>query len=346
MKDYVWIEQRESFYKLLFFALSSISLSSLNFGCGPSLKEVNKGVENIEFECSAILPIPKSGCYTGTNKQWNTAATEDFPEKYGIPAAFNAPGGGTFWVANDNFPTEECAWLFENNIIPLIRYVVFPHQGYRPIIQGKSDDDFKAFANKAAAYGKPVVLAPWQAVNEPRRHFKIWAWSQADPSEYKSAWVRMYEIFKKEGANANVLWTTKLINWGWTNQLLSSDSFQYIPPREYIDIVGWLCCSNIYYNGGRTFEGMINSDYKEACLRYPSKPQFLWELGADNRGYQSGWMDTALFQIKTEYPQIKGIMFDEHTSHDFQPDHTDLTIKVIRKHFTSNYFLGSALKNI
>jgi hypothetical protein len=328
-----------------FIQVAAAGLVGIALGCGPSLKEVNRSVEDVVYESNPIVPIPKIGCYTGTNKQWNTAATEEFPEKYGIPAAFAAPGAGKFWVANSDFPADQCAWLFEKGVLPIIRYIVFPHTSttYRDVIQGKSDDDFKVFASKAAAYGKPVVLVPWQCANEPRRRYKIWQWSQADPSEYIAAWVHMHDLSEKEGANKNIVWSTKLLNWGWTDQLRVLDSFQYIPPKEYLDIVGWLCCSNLYYNNGRSFKNMINADYKEACAKYPTLPQMLWELGADNRGYQSGWMDSALTDIRESYPQIKAIMFDEHTSYDFQPDHTESTIKVIRKHFKSGYFIGTAI---
>jgi hypothetical protein len=89
---------------------------------------------------------------------------------------------------------------------------------------------------------------------------------------------------------------------------------------------------------------MFRSDYIEACRRYPTKPQVLWELGAEAQGNQSGWMDSALEALQTKYSRVKAIMFDEHPSHGYNPVHNESTIKVIRKHFSSGYFIGNALK--
>jgi hypothetical protein len=260
--------------------LCGMAMGSYLQSCGPSLTEVNKDADQVNLECNPILPLPKRGCYTGTNKQWFTAATEDFPKKYGIPAAFNAAGSGIFWVSNGDFPREGCEWLIDKGIVPVIRYVTVP-QGYHLIIEGKFDEAFKKWANAAAEFAKPIVLLPWQCVNEPRQNFKIWWWSQADPKEYIAAWVRMHDIFSQEGANHNVIWSTKLINWGFTPQLRALDPFAYLPEKDYVDLLGWNCNSNLVYNGGLSFESMFRSDYIEACRRYPTKPQVLWELGAE-----------------------------------------------------------------
>ena len=52
-----------------FLKACGLTAGGLLLGCGPSLQEVNKGVENVAYDCNPIFPIPKQGCYTGTNDQ-------------------------------------------------------------------------------------------------------------------------------------------------------------------------------------------------------------------------------------------------------------------------------------
>jgi hypothetical protein len=47
----------------------------------------------------------------------------------------------------------------------------------------------------------------------------------------------MHNIFQKEGANKNVVWSTKLISGRWAYETMY-DPIPYIPPKEYVDIIG------------------------------------------------------------------------------------------------------------
>jgi hypothetical protein len=69
-----------------------------------------------------------------------------------------------------------------------------------------------------------------------------------------------------------------------------------------------------------------------------------WEIGAGNCGWQAAWFDKALTAIRENYPRVKAIMFDAHPSHGYNPTHTPETEQVIRKHFASGYFIGSAIE--
>ena len=342
--------------------LSTRGLSGLVLGlgsssCGPSLQDVrnvNKGIEDIVYECNPILPIPKRGCYTGTNEQSGVNMKSvaslglRFKDTYGLPPALNAPGVGTWGCANDDFP-KECEAFLSAGIIPMLRYVVSPYNfirgGFKEIANGASDEYFKRFAAKAAEFGKAIVLVPWQCVNEPYWERQVWRWSRADPSEYKAAWVRMHDIFEQEGANKNVVWSTKLVAWGFDQSTPARDPFDYIPDKEHVDILGWLCNAN-FPGGAPSFNSMFRSTYIEASTKYSTKPQIFWELGTHNEGGdQAGWFDSALSSIAEQYPRVKGVMFDVMYSpiSGFNPTHSKATINVIRKHFASGYYKGKAL---
>jgi hypothetical protein len=321
-------------------------------GCATLSKETREDVANIQWECNPILPIPDIGAYTGTNWQLGPAwVAETCKNQYSLPIAFNAFGRGTWATSNEWFRPRDCQTLIKHKVVPVIRYIITgPNDSFRAVIQGKNDSKIQKFAEKAATFGHPIVLVPWQCVNEPDWEGQVWWWSRGDSGEYKDAWVRMHEIFEKEGANKNVVWSTKMIagEFGPQNQAL--DWAAYTPPKEYIDIIGWNCNSNIGHYGNQydaavSFDNQFHRDYIEAVEKYPTKPQMFWELGAARTPRQADWMDKALTLIQEKYYRVKGVMFDVRYSavRRYDPRHTLKTKEVIRKHFSSGYFIGSAL---
>lgn len=75
------IKQNGEISQRKFLRISTTGLTGLLLGLGaqarnPSLQDLQKvkqGIEDIVYECSPILPIPKRGCYTGTNLQSNVS---------------------------------------------------------------------------------------------------------------------------------------------------------------------------------------------------------------------------------------------------------------------------------
>jgi hypothetical protein len=198
---------------------ATIGLAGLLSGCAPALKETKQDVAQINWGCNSILPIPTEGCYTGTNNQASYShpgnerwVIDSFRDLYGLSPAFNTIGTGTWGAANDHFPREIRQVAIDRGTIPVIRYVTLP-VGYGPVIEGRFDDIFKRFANQAAESGHPIVLLPWQCANEPNQ--KLWHWSGPPADQYIEAWIRMHNIFQREGANKNVVWSTKLLCGGW-----------------------------------------------------------------------------------------------------------------------------------
>lgn len=315
-------------------------------------KETRGDVANIKWECNPILPIPDIGSYIGTN--WTLGAdwvAETFKNQYGIPIAFNAFGRGTWATSNEWFRIRDCQTLIKHKVVPVIRYIITgPYDSFRAVIQGKNDSKIQKFAEKAAKFGHPIVLLPWQCVNEPYWEGQVWWWSRGDSGEYKEAWVRMHDIFEKEGANKNVVWSTKMIIGGFGPQTEALDWAAYTPPKEYLDIIGWSCNSNIghygdQYDDAMSFSNQFHRSYIEAVEKYPTKPQMFWGLGAARTPGQAYWMDKALTMIQEKYYRVKGVMFDVvyRVVGGYDPRHTLKTKEVIRKHFSSGYFTGSAL---
>jgi hypothetical protein len=307
-------------------------------------------VDSIEWDCNPILPIPKDGCYTGTNQQFldeyaGLFAASEFEDLYGKKPVLMAPGVGTFHTFNEWFPSETKP-LLENGVASAIRYITMTKtnnkRDYHGVLKGDYDDKFKKFAHAAAKVGGPVVLLPWQCVNEPNWGGQVWEWSRADPEVYKAAWVRMHEIMNREGAT-NLVWSTKMISGGFGRYSRATDWAKYTPPPDYVDIIGW----NVNEaKTGRSFRSLFQNNCARATELYPKKPQVLWELGASKNWSQHKWMDKALKMIKNQYGYVKGIMFDVMYSRpgQYDPRHTLDTIKVCREHFAAPYFIGNILQ--
>jgi len=210
--------------------------------CAPALKEtptpeeMADKAENIQWECNPIIPMIPGKIYTGTNSRIAIDIQKEWWEKnYGISMAFHKPTWSADDAISDMFPKEECEREIKYGAIPFVNWVLKPFDGFRPIAKGKFDDTVKRFAHQLAEFGHPIVLLPWQCANEPSR--RIWPWSGPSPGQYKEAWIRMHNIFQKEGANKNVVWSTKLISGRWAYETMY-DPIPYIPPKEYVDIIG------------------------------------------------------------------------------------------------------------
>ena len=67
------------------------------------------------------------------------------------------------------------------------------------IVSIATEDDIKKFAHQTAQFGYPMVLIPFEQPNTTNRAIKIW--SGYPGAEYVDAWVRMHELFEREGAN-------------------------------------------------------------------------------------------------------------------------------------------------
>ena len=341
-------------------------------GCAPALKETRQDVERIDLDCNPILPLPDKGCYTGTNKQvfsvgyrreihsggrvhfvpYSIPAAEKekdiiegFVKAYGTTPTFHAFGSGLYAAANASFPREACQAAIDLRVIPVIIYVIMPFEGYKPIIKDKHDDDIREFANQAAEFEHPIVLVPFQLPNQRNRN--VYEWGAYPAGQYKEAWVHMYELFEREGANKNTVWSLKLASFHPTHG--HPDPFPYIPPEQYFDLIGWQTNNyEIHGQFSQSLKSLFDYNYKRAARKYPRKPQIIWELSSAYGPYQDEWLDKALTLIKEKYFSVKGVSFDENCSSSgsfrYKPIPTNESIQVIKKHFTDPYYIGSIIK--
>jgi hypothetical protein len=330
---------------------AALGLAGLLTGCSPTLKETRKDVESIKWDCNPILPIPAEGCYAATNEEIYWLGEEkrivtNFRESYGIPPAFNN-ARGKYAVFNYAFPAGHCKEIIEHGVIPVMVYSIKPFSGFKPIIKGKFDDHIKEFANKVAKFEHPIVLLPFVQPTEPYRSYTPWA--GYPPNQYKDAWVRIHDLFSKEGANRNTIWSSKLQVGSWPS-FTYPDPFAYIPPEQYIDIIGWQCNNISQPQIGlpsMRLREQFSYYYNRASRKYPKKPQAFWELSSPWDPKQHVWWDNALDNIKNKYFRVKIVAMDVISWFGhfyFDARQTPETIQKIRQHFADPYFIGSAIK--
>jgi hypothetical protein len=357
-------------------AAAAVYLKSFS-GCASFPKETREDVAKIKWDCNPILPIPKIGCYTGTNKQGqfisgfykkrsdgtfelrttavpiakrDNEVVDFFKKHYGILPTFHASGSGSYSAFNHYFPIEECSVARSRGVIPVIRYVIMPFEGYRPIIQGKHDDQLKKFAAQAAEYEDPVVVLPFQQPNGGNKRSHPWTGTHTG-GYYKEVFVRQRELSVREGAT-NIVWSVKLLI-GSFDAWTYPDPFAYIPPKEYVDIIGWLANNLCRPQDGAnslSFQKLLEPYYNKAVEKYREVPQVLWEIMSNrhcNQVEQHLWMDNALTLIQERYFWIKGVNLDEndYVGHGFDvyPVPSLKTMDVIRKHFADPYFIENIL---
>ena len=340
------IYSRRGFIKMVGLA-GALFASQKITGC-TSFRESRHEVSSIPWKCNPILPIPKDGCYVGTNLQGNSSTIGTlFKEKFGISPTLHAVGFGKAAATNEVFPRTWCQIAIDSGIIPTIRYATAPFMGYKPILRGEYDDDFREFARQVAEFGYPIVFIPFQQCNITNsRHYK---WAGYPGEEYKAAMVRIHTLFGKEGANKNTIWTTKFNVGPWYN-----DPFEYCPPRENIDIIGWALHGFDRPDIGitfRTFETLFGHFYEKAAEKYSDKPQMFWEVSTHKDFKQASWINRAFDDIKDKFPRVKGVMLDEapFTDHgdrfgSYDPTLTEESIAVVKRHFSTDYFIGSIIK--
>jgi hypothetical protein len=272
---------------------------------------------------------------------------DSFKQSYGTTPAFNSVGG-KYHVNNYMFPPETCKAAIELGVIPVMVYSTQPFKGYKPIIKGKFDDVIMEFAHKVAQFGHPIVLLPFVQPNEPGRHHT--PWGGYPPNQYKDAWVRLHDLFSKEGANRNTIWSSKLKVGSWPS-FIYPNPFAYIPPEQYIDIIGWQANNHSAEHLGlysKFLESLFDRYYRKAERKYPRKPQGFWELSSPWDPKQHIWWDNTLEIIKNKYFRVKVVAMDVISYRgDFYFDarQTPETKQVIRKHFSDPYFIGSKKTN-
>jgi hypothetical protein len=187
------------------------------------------------------------------------------------------------------------------------------------VIEGKYDEQIRAYAEAAKAWGHPFFLRfDWEMNGD------WFAWAADangnDASEYVAAWRHVHDIFTEVGAaDATWVWCPYADPEGTLAPLAS-----LYPGDEYVD---WTCLD--VYNWAatteppqpwRSFAELAGRSYREITERIaPSKPMIVGETAStEHGGSKAEWISDLFRELPTRFPQIHGLIwFDKDEDSDW-----------------------------
>jgi len=196
------------------------------------------------------------------------------------------------------------------NRLPMITLEPWPTKEEDVILainQGKYNKTIENAAKIIANEKPQIVIIRWAHEMELD---DIYPWSGADPQSYITAYRKVKDIFKKEGAN-NVIWL-----WSPAGEY---NAIFYYPGDEYIDIVGVTILSDPTWD--ESILGIKNPTFEQYLKRrawvgnYFNKPIVVSEAGISNPDPEAKkqWLTEAKSVISNS-PNIRAIVYFNDTN--------------------------------
>jgi cellulose synthase (UDP-forming) len=176
------------------------------------------------------------------------------------------------------------------------------------IVNGTYDDHIDAWAEDAAAYGRPLMIRLMQEMNG-----WWYPWSVTTngntPELFIQAWRHIHDRFTQAGAfNVSWVWSLYLLEDPGATPL---DPALFYPGPEYVD---WVSASG--FNWGRTedwsawtsAQDLFRGTYER--LGAFGKPIMISEIGTVTSGGNEGWwISDAMRRFATEFPLLKAVVW-------------------------------------
>jgi hypothetical protein len=262
---------------------------------------------------------------TGTEAPWDMSAISKFEEMTGKSASvinFSSPFANcakspcSFY----SFPQEEMEGIRQHGSIPFFSWgsqatpasLNEPDFQLSDVIAGRYDSYIRSWAEAAREWGHPFFLRfNWEM------NGNWFAWMEGvngnQPGEYVTAWRHVHDIFTSVGATN--------VSWVWCPNVDPGHKLRNLaslyPGDEYVDWTG-LDGYNFGTNpaaprGWMTFNQLFRSTYDEITEEIaPSKPLIISEVGSsEDGGSKAQWIAEALKSARTEYPQLRGLLWFE-----------------------------------
>jgi beta-mannanase len=219
-----------------------------------------------------------------------------------------------------DFPREEMERIRQHGSIPFFSWASQstpaslnePDFQLSDVIEGRYDSYIREFAEAARDWGHPFFLRfNWEM------NGNWFAWMEGvngnQPGEYVTAWRHVHDIFTSVGATN--------VSWVWCPNVDPGHKLRNLaslyPGDEYVDWTG-LDGYNFGTNpasprGWMTFNQLFRSTYDEITEEIaPSKPLIISEVGSsEDGGSKAQWIAEALKSARTEYPQLRGLLWFE-----------------------------------
>jgi len=262
---------------------------------------------------------------TGTEAPWDMSAVSRFEAMTGKSASlinFSSPFADcskspcSFY----DFPSAEMEGIRQHGSIPFFSWgsqatpasLNEPDFQLSDVIAGRYDSYIREWAEAARDWGHPFFLRfNWEM------NGNWFAWMEGvngnQPGEYVTAWRHVHDIFTAVGATN--------VSWVWCPNVDPGHKLRNLaslyPGDSYVDWTG-LDGYNFGTNpaaprGWMTFNQLFRSTYDEITEEIaPSKPLIISEVGSsEDGGSKAQWIAEALKSARTEYPQLRGLLWFE-----------------------------------
>jgi hypothetical protein len=217
------------------------------------------------------------------------------------------------------FPTPQLQAIRDHGSIPVLAWSTMKSGDYsnpdttlRAINAGRHDDGIRAFAQAAAAWGKPFFLRfNWEMNGD----WFPWAENANGnkPGDYVAAWRHVHNLFARAGAtNATWVWCPHAATTPRLGPLA-----RYYPGNRYVD---WTCLDGFNWGKNRinprpwaSFDEIFASSYDTIVNELaPSKPMLLGEMASGGRAHaKATWIDQMFEVLRSKYRRIRGLIWFE-----------------------------------
>lgn len=245
----------------------------------------------------------------------------------------------------DPFPKEDANLVYSNGSVPLITWepwITHPLGTLEAIASGAYENYVREFLQAAKDWGRPLFLRfahemngnwyPWDGFHNGR---------EAAPEKYKRAWIYIYNLKEKIGAeNVNLVWCPNNTNqpeapWNKVSA--------YYPGDQYVDWLG-MDGYNWGYGSWQTFDSVFNNVY-QSLISLTQKPLMIGEFAsAEGSGSKADWIKEALSKIKTKYPRLKLFCwFNINKERDWRINSSNSSEAAFRQAISDSHFTAQVL---
>lgn len=248
------------------------------------------------------------------------------------------------WCESRRFPRATCEWIRALGKAPYVRLMLRSdlEQNHAEktftladILAGKFDDDLKAWAREAKAFGSPILIE-WGT--EPNGEWFSWngKWNGGateGPRRFVAAYRHIFDLMRGEGA-ANLQWIWH-VNWFDEPETKWNRFENYYPGDDYCD---WVALSAygpltpMATDGTESFRFKMSEAYPRLMKLAPSKPILIAEFGCDIHHPKvdaSEWAKDALEDLFSgRWPSVIGFCWwnESWENDDNRKHNTDMNI--------------------
>jgi hypothetical protein len=248
------------------------------------------------------------------------------------------------WFESRRFPSTTCEWIRGLGKIPYVRLMLRSDADQQRaekqftltrIVAGDFDDDLRAWAREAKAFGSPILIE-WGT--EPNGDWFSWngKWNGGPgdgPRRYVEAYRHIFDLMQHESAD-NLQWVWH-VNWFDVPEAKWNRFENYYPGNSYSDWIGISAYGPLTprtKEGAESFRYKLDRAYARLTKLAPGKPIIVAEFGCDLHHAEvnaSDWARAALRDLfSNRWPAVIGFCWwNEAWQNDDIPKHnTDMNI--------------------